>query len=308
VLAPEDLYVIELDAPTAAELGAPVMVHSLQGFVDAGAAGRLAGAHLLDVLEHRVVARFDADLLLDYRSRRPPLTFVEDHYADYADPALELYLVRDDGGVPFLFLTGPEPDMHWERFVGAVVQLVERFGVRLSVGLNAIPMAVPHTRPTGVTAHASRRELILDHERWVGTVQVPGHASALLEWRLGRGGHDALGFAVHVPHYVAQAEYPQAAEALLSAVSRATGLSLPVGSLHEQAERVGAEIAAQVAGAEDVAALVRALEEQYDAYVGARGRRSLLEPGADPLPSADELGAELERFLAEQARRDDPER
>ena len=40
-----------------------------------------------------------------------------------------------------------------------------------------------------------------------GTVQVPASWSALLELRLGESGHDALGFAVHVPHYLAQAEF-----------------------------------------------------------------------------------------------------
>src|SRR2546430_1629364 len=42
-----------------------------------------------------------------------------------------------------------------------------------------------------------------------------------------------MGFAVHVPHYLAQAGFPPAAEALLAAVGRATGLSLPIGSLSE---------------------------------------------------------------------------
>jgi hypothetical protein len=50
---------------------------------------------------------------------------------------------------------------------------------------------------------------------------------------------------------------------------------------------------------------VRALEEQYDAYVGARGRRNLLDPESGQMPTADELGAELERFLADQGRRPD---
>jgi hypothetical protein len=56
----------------------------------------------------------------------------------------------------------------------------------------------------------------------------------------------------------------------------------------------------QVAQSDEVAAVVRALEEQYDAFVAGRGR-SLLAGDAG-LPSADELGAELERFLAEQPR------
>lgn len=305
VLDPEELYELAPDVPAVDELGGPVLLHALAGFVDAGSAARLAGTHLLGSPDSRVLATFDVDLMLDYRSRRPVVTFEEDHYEAYAEPALVLHLMRDGAGTPYLFLTGPEPDLHWERFVAAVRGLIERFGVRLTVGLNSIPMAVPHTRPTGVTAHATRRELVADSERWVGTVQVPGHAAALLELRLGQSGHDAMGFAVHVPHYVAQTEYPGAAETLLQAVSRATGLQLPTDDLAAEAERIQTEIAAQVSGSEEVASVVRALEEQYDAYVGARGRRRLLDP--QQLPTADELGAELEKFLAEQGRRDDPD-
>ncbi len=49
-------------------------------------------------------------------------------------------------------------------------------------------------------------------------------------------------------------------------------------------------------------ALVGALEQQYDAFVRGRGS-DLLAAGSGDLPSADELGAELERFLADHTKR-----
>jgi predicted ATP-grasp superfamily ATP-dependent carboligase len=161
-------------------------------------------------------------------------------------------------------------------------------------------MGVPHTRPTGVIAHGSRKELVAGYEPWVNAVQVPGTAGHLIEYRLGQAGYDALGFAVHVPHYVAQAEYPAAAAALLAEVSKASGLSLPVDALLEAADTTRAAIDEQVADAPEVAAVVHALENQYDAFIAGRDSSLLLEH-AD-LPTADELGAELERFLAEQSK------
>jgi len=108
---------------------------------------------------------------------------------------------------------------------------------------------------------------------------------------------------------VAQAEYPAAAEALLSAVSRSTGLLLPVEALRTAAEAVRVEIDRQVTQTEEAATLVQALEEQYDTFARGRGEKSLLAGETGPLPTADELGAELERFLAEQTRPGDtPER
>lgn len=299
MLDPHELYQLTDDLP---ELGQPVLIQALTGFVDAGNASRLAREQLLTSLEGRPIATFDVDQLFDYRSRRPVMTFNEDHWESFDAPKLELHLLHDDDETPFLLLTGPEPDLQWERFVAAVAGLAARLDVRLTVGLNSIPMAVPHTRPTGVTAHATRPELISGYEPWLQRVQVPGSVGHLLEFRLGQQGRDALGFAAHVPHYVAQTEYPAAAEVLLSAVSRSTGLLLPGDGLRSAAEVVRVEIDRQVAQTEDAAALVQALEEQYDAFARGRGERSLLAPDAGPLPTADELGAELERFLAEQTR------
>lgn len=293
---PKDLYELDSELP---ELVQPVLVHALPGFVDAGAASRLAGDNVLETLEHRIVATFDVDQLIDYRGRRPMMTFVEDHWESYAAHTLALYLVTDEAGTPFLFLTGPEPDYQWERFVAAVTALIERFDVRLTVGINSIPMAVPHTRPTGVTAHATKPELVADYEPWIGTVAVPGSAAALLEFRLGQAGREAIGFAAHVPHYLAQAEYPEAADTLLEAVARASGLVLPRATLQSAAELTRGQIDEQVGRSEEVAAVVRALEKQYDAYAASPGR-NLLTTGQASLPTADELGAEVERFLADQ--------
>jgi predicted ATP-grasp superfamily ATP-dependent carboligase len=290
-----NLYELESELP---ELTRPVLLHSLDGFMDAGSVGQLLREHILETLDHRVIARFDVDELIDYRARRPVMTYDEDRWASYDAPELVVHLVHDQVGSPFLLFTGPEPDRLWEGFTAAVRSLIERLGVGLTLGFHGVPMGVPHTRPVGLSAHGTRPELITKSS-WFGTVKVPGSAAALLEMRLGEAGHDALGFAVHVPHYLAQSDYPPAAVAALDAVMTATGLVIPSDALREAAAKADAEIAEQVAGSDEVEKVVRALEQQYDAFAGAAGRESLLAQERD-MPTAEELGAEFERFLAEQ--------
>jgi len=303
VLDPRELYSLTEDASDdPIDQHRPIMVEALTGVVDAGNAVSLAGDHLLTALDHHIVATFDIDQLLDYRSRRPVMIFSEDRWESYADPVLALYQLRDESDVPFLLLTGPEPDLQWKRFTAAVRGLLSQLGVRLSVGLNAVPMAVPHTRPATVTAHATRKELIVGHEPRLRRLQVPGSAGHLLEYELGRDGQDAMGFAVHVPHYLAQTTYPAATEVLLTSVSKSTGLMLPLDGLRSAALAVNDEVNNQIAQGGEAAALVHALEEQYDAY--QRGRSGPHLPtvdGEQELPTADELGEALERFLAEQS-------
>ncbi len=300
MLDPRDLYTLAEEQPAEGDLDRPVLVHALGGFIDAGNAGRLAGEHLLSSLEHKVLATFDVDQLYDYRARRPPMTFMENHWESYEAPQLILEEVKDVEGRNFLMLTGPEPDIQWERFVAAVTQLVEHYDVRLTLGIHAIPMAVPHTRPSGMTAHATRSNLINIKNTWSGNVQVPGNVAGLLELRLGEAGKDAAGFAVHVPHYLTQAEFPDAAVALVDAVADAADLTLPTGTLIEVGIETRVAIEEQVAGQPEVAAVVSALEQQYDAYVAGEGNALPLADGPGELPTADELGAELERFLAEE--------
>ena len=191
------------------------LVVVLSGFLDAGKSAELAALHLESLGEGRVVATFDVDALHDYRARRPPVSFVRDHYADYEAPRLVVRALRDTGGTPFLLLRGPEPDIRWEGFARAVREVVERFDVRRVVSLGSVPMAVPHTRPIAITPHANQPELVTGPSPWSGELRVPASAQALLEIRLGEWGHAAMGYVAHIPHYLAQMEYPQAAVVLL---------------------------------------------------------------------------------------------
>ena len=299
---PADLYEVGPVAPRPD--GDLVMLYYLDGFIDAGAAGRLLTAHLLSTLDHEQVASFDIDSLLDYRSRRPIMTFSKDHWDDYDAPELAVSLLHDAEGTPFLLLAGLEPDREWETFAAAVLKLSADLQVRLSVSFHGIPMGVPHTRQLGVTAHATEPGLIDGYRPLVDKLQVPGSAAGLLEYRLGAAGRQAIGFAVHVPHYLAQAAYPAAAATLLDSVQRASGLVLPGDALREAAHRTNLEIARQVEGSAEVAEVVQALEQQYDAFTA--DRENLLA-SEEQVPTAEELGAEFERFLAEQHRGDTPD-
>ena len=296
------MYELEFPAPqlSAADGAGPVLIHGLEGFTDAGHAVRLATSHLRDSLEHELVASFDVDELLDYRSRRPTMTFKLDHFSNYAEPELKVYALRDTVGTPFLLLAGMEPDLKWERFTTAVRLLAEQLGVRRTIGLNAIPMAIPHTRPLGMTAHSSNRDLVADHQRWAGELQVPGSASSLLEYRMAQHGHESVGFSVHVPHYLAQTDYPEAAQTLLENVASNARLELPLAALGEAAARMREQVNEHIEGNTEVEAVVAALERQYDSFVSAQEQQSTLLAGDEALPSGEEIGAEFERFLAEQ--------
>jgi hypothetical protein len=318
VLDPQGLYAFEPEASAAVEAAfgtpggeavpgldggsanGPVLLHFFEGFMDAGEVGEQVVDHLLEDPARKLLVRFDADRLVDYRARRPQMVFDRDRWDSYLAPTIDLYLLHDSAGAPFLLLAGPEPDVEWERFASAVRQVVEKLGVRLSVNFHGIPMGVPHTRPVGLTPHGNREDLLGLYPRWFDKVQVPASIAAMLEFRLAEAGHDVLGFAAHVPHYLARTPYPQAAVTVLEAVQAATGLVLPGLPLRAKLDEVRADIDQQIAeGDDELRSAVAGLEQQYDAAAGAADRENLLAEPAD-LPSADELGRAFEAFLAEQ--------
>lgn len=294
----ERLVHIVDEVPELDDATALTMVLVLDGFLDAGSAAARAAQHLIDLSDGPVVATFDVDQLHDYRARRPPMTFARDHYAGYDAPRLVVRLLHDAGGTPYLLLHGPEPDNRWEAFCRAVREVVERLGVTRVVGIGSVPMAVPHTRPIALTPHANDPALLTTESPWRGELRIPSSAQALLELRLGEWGHAALGFVAHVPHYLAQMEYPLAAAALLEQVEVAGRLTIDLSGLRAEADDRDAEIAAYLAENSEVAEVVAALERQYDAFERAEESGSSLLAADQPLPTGEEIGRQFEQFLA----------
>jgi predicted ATP-grasp superfamily ATP-dependent carboligase len=288
---PRQLYTLDDAVVAKLKEHHPVLIHQLDGFVDAGQAGRLLSAHLLENLDYEVLAEFDHDQLHDYRSRRPAMIFDTNQWKSYADLHLRLYKMTDEQGEVFLLLSGPEPDVQWERLAAALVGLIEELGVRLTVSVHGIPMAVPHTRPITLTAHATDAELVAGYRSWIDRVEVPASFAGLLEFRLGQRERKAMGFAAHVPHYLAQAAFPEATLTLTRSLNQATGLAVPLAPLEKASASNLADIAGEMVGSAEVQELVSTLEVQYD---------SLQANQADQVPSADEIAAEFEKFLADR--------
>lgn len=300
---PAELYDLTQDAHDV-PLGLP-LVAGLTGFADAGSAVTQLSDYLLDTVEHSTIAEFDNDALLDYRARRPTIYFDQDHLTDYRPAKLALYLAKDELQQPFLLLTGYEPDFRWDQFTAAVLQLIDRYQVTTTTWVHAIPMPVPHTRAIGVTVSGNRTELIDSMSIWKPRTQAPANALHLIELRLQELGHPTAGFVLLIPHYLADTEFPSAAVTALESVSAATGLIFPTDRLREDSRDFLAKIDGQVENNQELSKLVHSLEERHDNYLQDNPLRSPLTDIDGALPTADEIAAELQNFLAIQRNGDD---
>jgi len=272
-------------------LDEPLLIVTLEGWVDAGLGAAAALAGLLGSVPTEVVANFDVDTLLDHRARRPVVRIVDGVNSGLMWPEIQLRVGRTDTGRDLLFLVGPEPDHQWRAFCTAVAELAGVFGVRLVVGLGAFPAPVPHTRPARLVATATSAELAHQVGFIPGTIDVPAGVQAALERQFADLGVPAVGLWARVPHYAAAMPYPAASVVLLEGLERLTGVGADTGELRAAAQSTRQRLDELVANSEEHAALVHQLEAAID----AESERPL-----GTIPSGDELAAELERFLREE--------
>lgn len=283
------------------------MVIALTGFTDAGNAVSRLIEYVRDDLAPSPLVIFSNDVLLDYRARRPIVSFDQDHLTDFRPPRLELSLAHDALGQPFVVLAGYEPDFAWEAFTEAVLGLAESLRVSSVTWVHAIPMPVPHTRPIGTTVSGTRAELTAAHSVWQPHTQVPATVGHLLEYRFAEAGTSVAGFVLLVPHYLGDTEYPAATLAALDSLTVATGLVFSGDVLREENRQYLAKVSEQMSANDELTRMLEGLEERYDAYMaGSTSATPIVHTG--DLPSADELAAELERFLANRPSGEDEPR
>ena len=272
----------------------PVLVIGLDGWIDAGLGAATATAHLLGLLDTAAVAVFDADRLVDHRSRRPVMHLVEGVNTSLTWPSIELRHGRDDDGRDLLLLVGAEPDVRWKAFAAEVAQLAVELGVGLVTGFGAYPAPVPHTRQGRIATTATSPELAARAGPVRATLDVPAGAMAAIERACADVGVPAVGLWAQVPHYTAAMAYPEAAAMLLEALSGLTGLRVDVEPLHQAAEALRVRLDGLVADRPEHVRMVHALETAFDAEMADEGPVA----GVD-LPSGDELAADFQRFLRE---------
>lgn len=273
-------------------LDAPVMVVALEGWVDAGLGAAGAVAALSERPPATDLVTFDGDHFLDMRARRPVVRIVDGVTTGMQWPRTQLRHGHDQVGADVLFLVGPEPDYHWHEFVRAVVALTLRHGVRMVVGLGAFPAPAPHTRPVrlAATAPAASSELVARVGVVQGELEVPAGVLSALEIGLGEASVPTVSLWARVPHYVSAMPFPTASAALVEGLASVSGLVLDSTELRAAGDRARGQVDDLIADNPEHVAMVRKLEAVIDSAEG----NAL---GLDAVPSADELAAELERFL-----------
>ena len=264
------------------ELRSPVLVLVLTGWVDAGGAGASAAAALAQQIgAGRVFARCDLSDLVDLQQTRPTVALAGGTTREVSWPVIEFMAGR--AGRDVVLCAGPEPSLRWPTITREIIDVAQHLGVERAFSLGAMPAVVSHRRPTPVLATATSHELAEEAGALRTDYQGPTGLQTVLQVAFGDAGIPAVGLWAQVPHYVSGNPSPPATRALLSRLRELSGVESDLGALDDACESYVEQVEAGLADRPDVAELVDAIESEHP-----------------PIPTADELASEIERFLREQ--------
>lgn len=296
------MELLRLDQPLDGIGDDPALVLALDGWTDAGEGGTAAADALRDAFPPLRIGAFPSDALYDYRDRRPTLSIADGDLGDAEWPELTVELLTPMSGPPLLLVCGPEPDLSWRTVAADLVELAAKVGAGRYVGLGSVPGPLPHTRPVHLLCTSTDRELRERIGRPHEDIVVPASCQVAIEAEFARAGIETLGLWARIPHYVA-GEYPEAARVLLEQLSSHLGTPVDLSIFDDDVAENRARLDVAAQGSEEVREHVEQLEQLYDAEREAERLATRTQSASTPaiteeqVPSAEDLAAEIERFL-----------
>ena len=264
----------------------PLVVLAFGGLFDAASAATNAVNWLRERAPSSLIAHIDPEMLFDFTQERPSVRVLPTGRREIIWPGNEFHRLRFDDRRDLVICAGTEPHLRWRTFSEHVLAVAQRCGAEMVVTLGAMVGVVAHSRPLPVTGSATNPALAdrlgLGSPSYEGPTGVIGTLHDLLD----RSGMPVISLRVAVPHYVPSPPNPKATHALLRRLEEVTRLDLGARALEPSATDWQQQVSAAAADDPQVMTYVRRLEEQYDSE--------------EPLPSGDDLAAELEAFLREQ--------
>ena len=276
----------------------PVMIAAFGGWNDAAGAASGAVVFLGERLGATKVAALDPEAFYDFQATRPMIDLRTASDSSIVWPEVEVLVARTEGPRDVVLVAGAEPSMRWRTFCTLLLDAAAALGVTRVVTLGSLLADVVHSHPVRITGMASDRSFVAGMNFREPSYQGPTGIVGVLHHEASARGLETVSMWAPVSHYAAGLTNSKGSLALVRALEQVAGITVNVHELEEAA----AAFEGQVARAVEAEPRLRQLVEQLeDAAAHAEEDATNERPG--PLPTGDELEAELQRFLRD---RDEP--
>ena len=260
----------------------PVVVVAFEGWNDAADAATAVVEHLAETYPTEIVFEIDSDDYYDYQIVRPRVVETDDG-REVVWPSASVrvaHLPERD----VLLVSGPEPNLHWQRFCSTLVSAFRSFEPEMVILLGAMLTDSPHSRPLPVTGNTSdtglAKSLGLEPSGYEGPTGITG----VLGDACHRAGLREVSLWASVPHYVAAPPNPKATLALLARLEDLLDVALRLDDLPELARAWQRGVDELAAEDTEISEYTESLEAQQD------------ETGL-PQATGDSIAREFERYL-----------
>jgi hypothetical protein len=282
--------VLELEIDDLGPLRSPVMLIALTGLFDISGAATTALDQFAPADTALTIGAIDPDPFYDFTLERPQVEFDEGELRITRWPENEFDVVRGRGDRDLVVLVGVEPHLGWRTYSACITHVAQQLRCEAVVTVGSAAEAVPHTRTPQVTGSTTdsdlARRLGIGQPTYQGVTGVVG----VIQTDLAAAGIPSVSLRVGIPHYLMNAEHPQAVGALQTHLAHVLSVEPP---------EHGAEFADEVRKWRGLHDEVANGDVQLQMYV------KMLEHEVDrraeaAIPSADDLGAQFEEFLRNQ--------
>jgi len=274
------------------ELHDPTLICAFAGWSDAGGAATAAAQYLIERWRTTRLAELEAEDFYDFTQLRPTVRYDGDvRVIEWPKNVFNYHQTPERDLVIF---NGIEPHLHWKAYTKAMMDVIQRFNIKLVVSLGALFVEYPHTRPLRVTGTAPDTEmqerggLFTRGGRYEGPTGINGvFTAALREVEVGSGSIWA-----NVPHYVSATPNPPATLAILKSLMAMLEMEVPLGRMVRASAAFDAQLNEATARNSEVSDYVRSLEDRIDAETDD----APVGPPAE-LPPTENIVADIEDFL-----------
>jgi hypothetical protein len=281
--------VLELEIDDLEPLRSPVMLIALTGLFDIGGAATAALDRFAPVDTAVTIGEIDPDPFYDFSQERPQVEFDDGEVRVIRWPQNQFDVVRGRGGRDLVVLVGVEPHLGWRTYAACITKVATELACEAVVTVGSAAEAVPHTRTPLVTGSTTDADLA--HRLGIGQPTYQGMTGVVgvIQTDLAAAGIPSVSLRVGIPHYLMNAEHPQAMAALQTHLAHVLNVTMPDDpGLADEIARWRSLHDEVVDGDTQLQFYVRMLEQDHDRRAEAA------------IPTADDLGAQFEEFLKNQ--------
>ena len=282
--------VLELELDDLGPLRSPVMLVALTGLFDISGAATTALDQFAPADSAITIGGIDSDPFYDFTQERPQVEFDEREVRVIRWPENEFDIVRGRGDRDLVVLVGVEPHLLWRTYSGCIVEVAKQLGCEAVVTVGSAAEGVPHTRTPQVAGSTTDPDLARRLGIGLPTYQGVTGVVGVIQTDLAAAGIPSVSLRVGIPHYLMNAEHPQAVGALQTHLAHVLSVDAPEqGESYADDVRKWRILHDEVAeGDIQLQMYVKMLEHEFDRRAEAA------------IPSAEDLGAQFEEFLRTQ--------